>query len=59
VEERRGILVVARVLVITMILVPWLLVAVGRSLFAHRHTVVVGHGSHRGIRHGQASPTEE
>src|SRR5687767_11735653 len=33
VGERGGILVVARVLVITMTLVPWLLVAVGRSLF--------------------------
>jgi hypothetical protein len=59
VEECGGILVVARVLVITMTLVPWLLVAVGRSLFAHRHTVVVGHGSHRGIRHDPTYPTEE
>jgi len=50
--------VVALVLVITMALMPRLLVAVGRSLFAHRHNMV-GYGGHRGIRHGQTSPTEE
>jgi hypothetical protein len=58
VGERGGILVVALVLVITMALVPRRLVTVGRGLFAHGH-MVVGHGGHRGIRHGQASPTEE
>jgi hypothetical protein len=49
---------VALMLVITMALMPRLLVAVGRSLFAHGHKVV-GHGCRRRTRHGDASPTEE
>ncbi|WP_157618915.1 hypothetical protein [Skermanella stibiiresistens] len=46
------------VLVIAMARLPRLLVTVGRSLFAQGNAVVE-HVGHRGLRHGQTSPTEE
>ncbi|QQP89526.1 hypothetical protein JL101_027605 [Skermanella rosea] len=57
-RELRRVFLVALVLMIIVALVPRLLVAVGRRLFAHRH-IVVGHVGHRGIRHGHASPAKE